>query len=132
MKALTLIGFPLTIFGLLDMLIFTDTRFLKSTVTIGSFTFTFMDFSSLAVMITAFTTFLGIAVISGLTGLGSGLNAVSVETILKGGFLLVVYGAVAVPSAYLITQFGFMGNMLIIFLTLMYLIGTVLTVRGGG
>lgn len=132
MRALTLIGFPLTVFGLLDLLIFTNTNFLKSTITIGSFTFTFMDFSTLAVMITAFTTFLGIAVISGLTGLGSGLNAVSVETILKAGFLMVVYGAIAVPSAYLIMQFGFLGNMLLVFLTIMYFIGTVLSVRGGG
>lgn len=133
MTPLTLILFPLLVFGLSDLFLFTSTSFMGYTVEIGSFKLSLLNFATLGGLIAGVTTVLSIVVISGLGVFSSGLNTLSVETILKLGFLLLTFGVLCLPSAIIwFNMFGFFGQFFTLALTLSYIVGGILMVRGGG
>lgn len=133
MNAFNLILLPLLVFGLTDLFLFTDPNFIQAQVKIGDFTFNLPTFATISALITAVTFILSVAVISGLQVFGSGLNTTSVETILKTGFLLIVFMALCLPSALVWFEHGgFFGQIFVIFMAISYVTGAVLMVRGGG
>jgi len=135
MLYLGLIAFPLLVFALLDLVIFSSSGFVGQTQSIGGFGQ--WNFSSVLMdPSTLFTILIGaivvVAILSGLSVFGSGLNAVSVETLLKVGAFMAVFVILSATPIAILISYGQLGQMFVIFLSLMYFAGVILSVRGGG
>ena len=127
-----LIFFPLLVFGLIDMVAISAFMQQSYSLTMGEWKFAEISLNATDLLIIFVTTIVVLAILTGLTVFGSGLNAVSVETLLKTGAFAVIFMLLgAVPIAIFLT-YGSLGQFFVTMLTIMYFGGVVLAVRGGG
>jgi len=131
MLYLGLIAFPLLVFALLDLVIFSSSGFVGQTQSIGgfgqwSFGNIMLDPSTLLIILIG--AIVAVALLSGLAI----WNATSTEALLKVGAFMAVFVILSTTPIAILISYGQLGQMFVIFLSLMYFAGVILSVRGGG
>jgi len=132
MRPVELVVFPLLILFVTNIAVYNDINQFNVSFSLGKWTFTLGNATSLSLFIGAIGTMATATIIAGAKVLESGLSETSVETILKVGIGLTIYAMLVFPVYNLFQSLGVYGNAFIIGLTIGYVIGLVLSINRGG